>query len=124
MATRSPSTAAATVDVASRPMTAAAAKWISTQVSAGAEVGFDPTIIIAIISALMQMFANCKKTEAEAVDTMRHPGVFDRLMIRNACRDHAKNVRETTALVAATRQFGATAPRETLVGIYAENRAA
>lgn len=118
------STATAEASATTTPAIAYAAKAIAADAAVVAGVGFDPTIVIAIITAVMQLLANCKKAEADAVETFRSPGLLARAALRRECRDRTRSAREAQTLADACRDYGRTASRDELARMLAEAKAA
>lgn len=85
MSAKAPTTV--TTAVKARPVTAAKAKAIAGDAEAvSGGYGFDPTIIIAIIMAIIEMLAACKKSPEDAAREARRPGRLARAAVKRECR--------------------------------------
>ena len=93
---------------AKKPVIAACAEGIAVQASGAAGVGFDPSIIIAIITAIIQALGGCKKTPAQAASAMRNPNLLARFVVRRECRRHVDDRDECDCLVEAVLDAGST----------------
>lgn len=51
---------------------------------------FDPTILIAIITAIFQWLADCKKPAAQAAEVCKNPNLLQRVRLDMLVRRHAK----------------------------------
>lgn len=83
------------------------AEQVCQHLSANEEVAqIDIVIIITIITAIIQLFMQCNRTEQSALDSMKNPGIFHRWMLRRVVNDALEDetkayTREVTAAVAA-----------------------
>lgn len=94
---------------------------VEARATAAAElVGFDPTILIAIITAIVQALAACRRTPAQAAAEMRRPGLLARLLLRRECAKHARSRDELDRLIAAVRDQGSTVTEADVAAMYAE----
>lgn len=94
---------------------------VEARATAAAElVGFDPTILVSIIVAIVQALAACRRTPAQAAAEMRRPGLLARWVLRRECAKHARNREELEQLMAAVRDQGSTVTEADVAAMYAE----
>lgn len=72
----------------------------------GAGYGFDPTVIITVITTILSLFKNCNLTPQQAERRAQRPGLLDRLAVRRAVRQHARDDDEIDGLTAALLDAG------------------
>lgn len=77
----------------------------------GAELGgvgfaFDPTIIIAIITAIIQMLGNCGTSAAQVEKRASRPRLLDRLVVRRVISRHVSSDDDKEAVFAALLDAG------------------
>ncbi len=83
---------------------------------------FDPSIIIAIITALIGMFKDCNLTPAQAVKRAANPGFLDRLRLRRLVRQHVQGSGDDAdALEAAVLDYGRQVKTPEMKAMFAEH---
>jgi hypothetical protein len=70
-----------------------------------AQYSFDPASIIAIITAIMQLFAGCKQSPAQVARRAKSPRFLDRVRLRGLLRKEAASA-DHEALEAALLDAG------------------
>lgn len=68
----------------------------------------DITIIITIITTIIQLLMNCNKSDKAALDAMKNPGIFHRWTLRSVVNDTLEGETRTYAreVAAATLKAG------------------
>lgn len=88
-------------------------------------VGIDPTIIILILSALVQLFVNCNKTADEAFDMIPKLKAFQWLKFKRKLRavmfDGGYDTADVDAVYGSFRKHYKSLTREDMVGLYTEH---
>lgn len=101
-----------------RPVTERKAEEIG-QALAGSGFTFDPTVIIAIIMALITLFKGCKLTPAQAAARCQRPKLLDIIRLRRAVHQYASVEHE--AVAAAFLDAGEVTTPTEVTDLYAEN---
>ena len=85
----------------------------------GAGYGFDPAMLIAIITAVVQLFQGCQLTPQQAERSAANPRLLDRLVLRRLIRQHS-NGQDEDALHAALLDAGNALTAADLTALYSE----
>ncbi len=80
--------------------------------------GFDPTTIVAIITAIIQLFQVCNLSPSQAEFRAANPRLLDRLRLRRIIRQHSAGDEE--ALEAALLDAGNDLTAASVKAMYAE----
>ncbi len=66
------------------------AEKVSSDCHDATGVTFDPTIIITIITTLLQLFGGCNKTQAQALKSIHSPNNLEKWVVKREIRKAAK----------------------------------
>ncbi len=87
------------------------ARLIANDVAGSAAGTIDPTVItdiMAIITDVLKTFGACGNTPAQAQARMAHPGLVEKLALRNSIRHHVQLISLRVPLFYSTLKFSST----------------
>lgn len=105
---------------ASKSVIAAKAQAIAKEASGAAGVTFDPTIIVTIITTILQLLSGCGKNAEQAEAEMNYPRALTKLMLRRECRKHCSSHDNADVLYAACLDQGAALTTGEVTAMYHE----
>ena len=103
-----------------QPVMQAKAKAAADEAKGATGVGFDPSVIIGIVTTVLQLLAGCGKTPAQAAAAMKKPNQLQKLVFRAECRRHTHNRDDAEVLYAACLDQAASVTEEEAKAMYAE----
>ncbi len=84
------------------------------------KAGFDPSIVIAIITAIIQLFKTCPLTPQQAERRAATPVLLGRLKLRRLIAQHASDSEDAEALFAAFLESGEKLTASDLTTLFTE----
>ncbi len=84
------------------------------------KAGFDPTVVIAIITAIIQIFKKCPLTPQQAERKAATPGLLGRLKLRRLIAQYASDDEDAEALFAAFLESGEKLTSGDVATLYTE----
>lgn len=83
---------------------------------------FDPTVIIGIITALMEIFQNCQQPASDVAEAVKSPGPFRRARATRVVMDNLPELSRRQARRVADElvEEAARTPTETIVAAVSE----
>ena len=97
------------------------ADTVSNDCHTAAGVGFDPTIIITIITTLLQLFGGCKKTPTQALASAQNPNNLEKWVVRREIKKaYGRHSDDQTVVYAALLDHAAKMKLVDVKAMYAE----
>lgn len=82
--------------------------------------GFDPTVIITIITTILSLFKDCGLNSSQAERRAANPRLLDRFLLRRIVRQNASSQDDAEALQAAILDAGAEATAADMASMFSE----